>query len=105
MNVPLAATARSEDFRQAIEQHCLPALAGFEPQLLFLSAGFDAHREDDMSHVALSDDDFRWVTEQALAVARISAAGRIVSVLEGGYDFDSLARCTEQHLRVLMDLH
>lgn len=105
VNVPLAATARSEDFRQAIAQHCLPAIAGFAPELLFLSTGFDAHRDDDMSHIALSDDDFRWVTEQALATARASAAGRIVSVLEGGYDFDSLARCTEQHLRVLMDLH
>jgi acetoin utilization deacetylase AcuC-like enzyme len=105
VNVPLAATARSEDFRQAIAQHCLPAITGFGPQLLFLSSGFDAHRDDDMSHVALVDDDFRWVAEQALAAARASTDGRTVSVLEGGYELDSLARCAEQHLRVLMDLH
>ncbi|MDH3789195.1 MAG: histone deacetylase family protein, partial [Xanthomonadales bacterium] len=72
---------------------------------VFISAGFDAHRDDEMSHVSLTDLDFRWVTEQIVQVAADSAQGRIVSVLEGGYELDSLARCVEDHVRVLMDLH
>lgn len=104
VNVPLPATARGEEFRAAITDHWLPALAAFRPQLVFLSAGFDAHRDDDMSHICLDDGDFRWVSERAVEVATASAAGRIVSVLEGGYELDSLSRCVEQHLRVLMGL-
>jgi acetoin utilization deacetylase AcuC-like enzyme len=105
VNVPLPATARGAEFRAAVTDLWLPALAGFRPQLVFLSAGFDGHRDDDMSYIGLEDDDFRWVSERAMEVARSSASGRIVSVLEGGYEFDSLGRCVEQHLRVLMGLN
>jgi len=105
INVPLDATARSEEFRQAVTTQWLPALQRFAPEFVFVSAGFDAHRDDEMSHVSLTDQDFRWVTEQIVRVAADSAQGRIVSVLEGGYELDSLARCVEGHIRVLMDLH
>ena len=105
VSIPLDATARSEEFRAAVVDHWLPALKKFEPELIFVSAGFDAHVDDDMSNVSLTDADFRWVTEQIVAVAATSAAGRIVSVLEGGYELNSLARCVEQHVRVLMGLH
>ena len=86
-------------------QHWLPALERFAPEFLFISAGFDAHRDDEMSHVSLTDQDFTWVTEQLVQVAAESAQNRIVSVLEGGYDLDSLARCVAGHVRVLMNLH
>ena len=105
ISVPLDATARSEEFRAAVTDHWLPALEKFQPEMIFVSAGFDAHRDDDMSYVSLNDADFRWVTEQIVRIAGESASGRIVSALEGGYELQSLARCVESHLRVLMDLH
>lgn len=105
VNVPLDATAKSDEFRQAITSKWLPALQRFAPEFVFVSAGFDAHRDDDMSQVSLTDQDFRWVTEQIIQVSAESAQGRIVSVLEGGYDLRSLARCVEGHVRALMDLH
>lgn len=105
VNVPLNAGAGSEDFRAAITDHWMPALERFRPQIVFISAGFDAHRDDDMSHVNLTDADFRWVSEQIVRVAAASAENRIVSALEGGYELHSLARCVETHVRVLMGLH
>jgi acetoin utilization deacetylase AcuC-like enzyme len=104
ISVPLDATAKSREFRTAVTDLWLPALERFQPEVVFVSAGFDAHRDDDMSHVSLEDADFRWVTGQIVEVADRSASGRIVSVLEGGYDYPSLARCVELHLRVLMGL-
>jgi acetoin utilization deacetylase AcuC-like enzyme len=73
--------------------------------MIFVSAGFDAHRDDDMSQVSLEDADYRWVSELIVEQAARSAAGRIVSALEGGYEYNSLARCVELHLRALMGLH
>ena len=105
ISAPLPATAKSDEFRAAVTDHWLPALAAFQPEMVFVSAGFDAHRDDDMSHVALTDADFKWVTERIVEVANQSASGRIVSVLEGGYELKSLARCVEIHIRVLMGLH
>jgi len=105
VNVPLDATAKSAEFRAAISEQWLPALEEFQPQMVFVSAGFDAHEDDEMSYVSLTDADFRWVSEQIVEVAAKSAAGRIVSVLEGGYELHSLARCAELHVRVLMGLH
>lgn len=104
VNVPLDATAKSAEFREAVEQHWLPALERFQPEMVFVSAGFDAHRDDDMSHVSLNDADFRWVSEKIVRLARESASGRIISVLEGGYELTSLARCVAGHVRVLMGL-
>jgi acetoin utilization deacetylase AcuC-like enzyme len=104
VNIPLVASARSDEFRAAVTDHWLPALNDFQAQLIFISAGFDAHRDDDMSNIYLTDADFHWVTEQIVQVAAASASNRIVSVLEGGYELNSLARCVDAHIRVLMGL-
>lgn len=104
VNVPLTESARSDEFRTAVTEHWLPALDDFQPQMVFISAGFDAHRDDDMSSVSLTDGDFRWVTEQVVQVAARSASNRIVSVLEGGYELNSLARCVDAHVRLLMGI-
>ncbi|MCG7885239.1 MAG: histone deacetylase family protein [Candidatus Thiodiazotropha endolucinida] len=101
---PLKATAKSAEFRDAVTGHWLPALNHFKPQMFFVSAGFDAHIEDDMSGVSLTEADYRWVTEQIKILADQYADGRIVSVLEGGYEPSALARSVEAHIRVLMDL-
>lgn len=103
VNVPLAATSGSGEFREAVSGQWLPALRDFKPELVFISAGFDAHREDDMSHLSLSDADFSWVSECIADVAAEFASRRMISVLEGGYDLPSLGRCAERHIRVLMD--
>jgi acetoin utilization deacetylase AcuC-like enzyme len=105
VNTPLQAGAGSDEFRTAVTEQWLPALQRFQPEMIFVSAGFDAHRDDDMSNVSLTDADFQWVTEQIVAVAADSAEGRIVSALEGGYELNSLARCVETHVRVLMGVH
>ena len=104
VNVPLTESAKSDEFRTAVTEHLLPALNDFQPQMVFISAGFDAHRDDDMSNVCLTDADFHWVTEQIVQVAAGSASNRIVSVLEGGYELNSLARCVDAHIRVLMGI-
>ncbi|MDD3883304.1 MAG: histone deacetylase family protein [Gallionella sp.] len=101
INVPLAAGTTGEDFRAAIEQHWLPALEEFRPELLLISAGFDAHRDDDMSMLGLSDADYDWITAKLMAVAERHAGRRIVSVLEGGYELNSLARSVLAHLKRL----
>ena len=105
VSVPLDAGAGSAEFRSAVEERWLPALRGFKPEFVFVSAGFDAHVADDMSHVSLTDKDYEWVTEQIVDVAAATAGGRIVSALEGGYELHSLARCVETHLRVLAGVH
>lgn len=105
ISVPMEATAGSEEFRQAVSEHWLPALLAFRPQLMMVSAGFDAHRDDEMSHVALTDADFKWVSERIVEIADQSESAGIVSVLEGGYELNSLARCVEAHVRVIMGIH
>ncbi|MDH3362477.1 MAG: histone deacetylase family protein [Gammaproteobacteria bacterium] len=102
VNVPLQAGAGSKEIRAAVTDRWLPALDKFSPEMVFVSAGFDAHRDDEMSQVNLTDADFTWVTERIVEVASKSASGRIVSTLEGGYELRSLARCVESHIRVLM---
>lgn len=104
ISVPLAAGAGSEAFRAAVTGHWLPALERYAPDIVMVSAGFDAHVADDMSQIELTDDDYRWVTERIVEVAATSASGRIVSVLEGGYELHSLARCAELHVRLLSGL-
>lgn len=100
--VPLQATAKSAEFREAVTQQWLPALDRFKPKMIFISAGFDAHHDDEMSGLNLTDTDYQWVTEQLVEVAGNWSSGRIVSVLEGGYELHSLARSTALHIRVLM---
>ena len=103
-NVPLKAGSKGEDLRQAVEQQWLPALHAFQPQMLFISAGFDAHREDEMASLGLLEQDYAWVTEQLMAVADRYAEGRIVSVLEGGYDLSALGRSVAAHVKALAKL-
>jgi len=104
VNIPLAAGAGSQQFREAVTGAWMPALEAFRPQLVLFSAGFDAHQEDDMAMLRLSDADYGWVTRQVKAVAERHAAGRIVSLLEGGYALSALGRSVVQHLRVLAGL-
>ena len=79
-------------------------LAAHRPELIFISAGFDAHREDDMGQLGLVEHDYAWITRQLMDVAEIHSRGRIVSCLEGGYHLSALARSVSAHLRVLADL-
>lgn len=104
INVPLAAGASGVDFRTAVSEHWLPALDDFKPQLLLISAGFDAHREDDMGGLALREADYSWVTEQLKKIAQLHANGKIVSTLEGGYALHALGRSAVAHIRVLAGL-
>jgi acetoin utilization deacetylase AcuC-like enzyme len=101
VNVPLAAGTGSEGFRAAVASRWIPALEDFRPQMVFFSAGFDAHVEDDMSMMRLVDGDYTWVTREVKAVVDRSGGGRIVSVLEGGYALSALGRSVVQHVRVL----
>ncbi len=101
VNVPMAEGTGSEGFRAAVTDHWLPALNEFEPELLLVSAGFDAHEADAMAGINLVDEDYAWITEELRAVAERHAQGRIVSSLEGGYELQSLARSVEAHLCVL----
>ncbi len=101
VNVPVPPYTRGAAVREAIERQWLPALEAFKPQMVFISAGFDAHREDDLGQMALVEDDYAWITRQLMAVADKHAQGRIVSCLEGGYSLSALARSVAAHLRVL----
>ena len=104
VNIPLPAYSEGRAFRSAVENWWLPALESFSPQMVFVSAGFDAHREDDMASLGLVEADYAWVTEQIKAIAARHARGRIVSVLEGGYALSALGRSVVAHLKVLADL-
>lgn len=104
VNLPIAARTRGMDVREAIDLMWLPRLHEFKPQMLFVSAGFDAHREDDLGNMGLVEDDFAWITEQVRAVANRHAHGRIVSCLEGGYNLSALGRSVVAHLRALADI-
>ncbi|MES2128302.1 MAG: histone deacetylase family protein [Pseudomonadota bacterium] len=104
VNVALPARSGGALFRQAVTDHWLPALERFAPELIFISAGFDGHRDDDMGNLGLVEADFAWVTRQILGVARRHCQGRIVSCLEGGYDLSALARSAAAHVKVLLDI-
>lgn len=104
INVPLAAGASGDAFRTAVLEQWLPALERFQPQMVFISAGFDAHREDDMGGLALRDSDYVWVTEVVKELAARHAQKRIVSLLEGGYALHVLGRCGAEHVKVLSGL-
>ncbi len=104
VNVPVPAYSNGDAVRKLVEQHWLPALHAFKPQMIFVSAGFDAHRDDDMGGMALVEADYAWMTRQIMAVAHEHARGRIVSCLEGGYNLSALGRSVVAHLKVLADL-
>jgi acetoin utilization deacetylase AcuC-like enzyme len=101
-NAPLNPLDGSARFREAYQTRILPALHNFGPDLVLISAGFDAHREDPLAQIELTEADFTWVTEKLMETAEKHAGGRIVSLLEGGYDLDALARSAAVHVRALM---
>jgi acetoin utilization deacetylase AcuC-like enzyme len=104
INAPLAPGSGSSAFRAAWSDLLLPALDDFAPELLIVSAGFDAHKADPLAQLRLETADFAWITTQLCQVARQHCGRRIVSVLEGGYDLDALAASTAAHVRELMTL-
>ena len=102
VNVGLPSRSGSDAFRAAVTEHWLPALDAFQPQLIYISAGFDAHREDDMGNLGLVEADYAWVTQQLMKVAEKHCHGRVISCLEGGYVLSPLARSVAAHVRVLI---
>jgi acetoin utilization deacetylase AcuC-like enzyme len=104
VNVPLPAGTTGSTYREAFSAKVMPRLEAFRPQMLFFSAGFDGHREDDMAQFGLVEADYVWITEQVMEVAARHAEGRIVSVLEGGYDLSALGRSVAAHIKTLAAL-
>ena len=103
VNLPIAPYTRGPEVRALIEANWMPRLEAFRPQMIFISAGFDAHRDDELGQLGLVEADYTWITEQVKAVAVKHARGRIVSCLEGGYNLSALARSVAAHLRVLTE--
>jgi acetoin utilization deacetylase AcuC-like enzyme len=104
LNIPVPAYTKGMEVRELIEMHWVPRLEAFKPEMIFISAGFDAHREDDMGQMGLNEQDYAWITHRLRDIAARHAKGRIVSCLEGGYDLSALSRSVEAHLRVLADI-
>lgn len=102
VNAPLPPGAGSAQFRQAWSARLLPEVDAFRPQLLLVSAGFDAHRRDPLAQLQLESADFRWITDELVALANRHCGGRMVSMLEGGYDLQSLAESSVAHLGALL---
>ena len=103
VNAPLASEDGSLQFRSAFENVILPQLTKFAPELIIISAGFDAHFRDPLASLNLRAEDFGWVTKKLMDVAEASAGGRIVSVLEGGYDLQGLKESVAAHVTALMN--
>jgi acetoin utilization deacetylase AcuC-like enzyme len=102
-NAPLRPGDGGEPFREAVEARILPALRNFGPDLILISAGFDAHEADPLANLRLVEADFMWVTEKLTEMAARHCNGHVVSMLEGGYDLTALARSVGVHVRTLMD--
>jgi acetoin utilization deacetylase AcuC-like enzyme len=101
VNLPVSAGTQGNVVRELIAQHWLPRLHAHQPEMIFISAGFDAHREDDLGQMGLVEADYAWITEELKTIAAQYAQGRIVSCLEGGYNLDALGRSVEAHVRAL----
>ena len=104
VNVPVPAYTKGMDIRELIEMMWIPRLEAHQPEMIFISAGFDAHREDDMGQLGLVEQDYAWITMRLKDIAKRYAKSRIVSCLEGGYSLSALGRSVEAHLRVLADV-
>ena len=104
VNVPVPAYTKGMEVREIIEMTWMPRLEAFAPEMVFISAGFDAHREDDLGQMGLVEADYTWITWRLKEVAKRHAGGRIVSCLEGGYNLSALGRSVEAHVRALADL-
>ena len=103
VNIPLAPGTRGPDFRDAWEGQVFPRVDAFRPELILISAGFDAHIDDPLAQLALTEEDFVWITHRICDLADTHAGGRVVSALEGGYNLDALAASAAAHTRVLME--
>jgi acetoin utilization deacetylase AcuC-like enzyme len=103
LNMPLPAGTDGATFRKVMKELCLPRVQQFAPQLILISAGFDAHRADHLAMLNLVEDDYAWITRELMQLAALSAEGRIVSCLEGGYNLQALASSVEAHLRAMLD--
>jgi len=101
LNVAVPPYTKGAEVREIVEYQWLPRLEKFRPEMIFISAGFDAHREDDLGMLGLVEADYEWITERIVALAARHAGGRIVSCLEGGYNLGALARSVAAHVRVL----
>lgn len=101
INVPLAANTSGKTYRTAVESEFRPALERFKPQMVFVSAGFDAHADDPLAQLGLLEDEYIWITDFTKDIANRFAQGRIVSALEGGYQLDALAKSATAHIRTL----
>lgn len=104
VNLPVPAHTKGMDVRELIDVMWIPRLEAFKPEMIFISAGFDAHRDDDLGQMNLNEQDYAWITERIKNVAKRHSKGRIVSALEGGYSHGALGRSVEAHIRVLADL-
>jgi acetoin utilization deacetylase AcuC-like enzyme len=104
LNLPIPAYTKGDVVRKKIEEQWIPRLEAFKPEMVFISAGFDAHREDDLGQLGLVEADYAWMTQKIKDIANKHAKGRIVSSLEGGYNLSALGRSVEAHLRVLADV-
>jgi acetoin utilization deacetylase AcuC-like enzyme len=104
VNLPVPAFTRGPAIREMVEKQWFPRLEEFKPEMVFISAGFDAHREDDLGQLGLVEADYEWFTKRIREIADRYAKGRIVSCLEGGYNLSALGRSVEAHLRALADL-
>lgn len=104
LNLPVPAYTKGMAVRELIDLAWMPRLEAFKPEMIFISAGFDAHRDDDMGQMGLVEQDYAWITQRIKDVAMRHSKGRIVSCLEGGYVMDALSRSVEAHIRVLGDL-
>ena len=102
LNVPIPAYTRGMDIREIIEMSWIPRLEEFQPEMIFISAGFDAHREDDMGQLGLTEQDFAWITQRIKDIAKRYSKGRIVSLLEGGYNLSGLASAATAHVQALL---
>jgi acetoin utilization deacetylase AcuC-like enzyme len=102
VNVPLPPLAGSAEFRLGVAREILPALDRFRPEMVLISAGFDAHKRDPLAQLLLDESDYTWVTERLLEIARRHARGRVVATLEGGYDLAALGASAAAHVRALM---
>ncbi len=102
INIPLEGGTDGAVFRERMKTDCLPALEAFAPDIIFISAGFDAHKEDPLGGLNWNEEDFAWITRELLSVAGRHSAGRIVSMLEGGYNLDALGASAAMHVKTLL---
>ena len=103
LNLPVPAHTRGDLVRRLVREHWLPRLEAFQPEMLFISAGFDAHRDDEMGQMGLIEEDYAWMTRKLRKIAQRYAQGRIVSMLEGGYNLPALARSVQAHLQEMVN--